>query len=152
MVCHMRHRIRDSLEFLFKIKKGLAEVGKLVHIIKNNIIYLHYMFTELYLSTTNPELSLSELVRRYSGPIFLSAIFHTVVYTVFINIVWFIFTGTLLSPQINQRLCLFLITVMVFGYLARFYHVKEIYHAYRQNKVLTRTHLDKLYIGWIFIG
>lgn len=110
------------------------------------------MFTQLYLTTTNPELPLSELIARYSGDIFLSAVFHTLVYAAFANVVWFIFTGTILSSQINQRLISFLIVVMVFGYLARFYHVKEIYQAYNKNMDLTRVHLDKLYIGWIFIG
>ena len=109
------------------------------------------MFTQLYLSTTNPELSLSEL-SRYSDAIFLSAVFHTLVYTVFANVVWFIFTGTILSNAVNQRLISFLIVVMVFGYLARYYHVKEIYQAYNKNMDLTRVHLDKLDIGWIFIG
>lgn len=109
------------------------------------------MFTQLYLTTTNPELHLSEL-SRYSGDIFLSAVFHTLVYAAFANVVWFIFTGTILSSQINQRLISILIVVMVFGYLARFYHVKEIYQAYDKNMDLTRVHLDKLYIGWIFIG
>jgi hypothetical protein len=108
------------------------------------------MFTQLYLSTTNPELSLSEL-SRYSGTIFLSVIFHTLVYTVFVNVVWFIFTGSRLTNTVNQRLIIFLLAVMLFGYLARFYHVKEIYHAY-DNIELTRKHADLLYIGWIFIG
>ena len=109
------------------------------------------MFTQLYLSTTNPELPLSELT-RYSGAIFLSAVFHTLVYAAFANVVWFIFTGAILSNAVNQRLISFLIVVMVFGYLARFYHVKEIYQAYDKNMDLTRVHLDKLYIGWVFIG
>ncbi len=108
------------------------------------------MFTELYLSTTNPELSLSGLIAK-SGPIFVSAVFHTVVYVVFVNVVWFIFTGSVLSNQVNQRLLIFLMTVMLVGYLARFYHVKEIYHTY-QDKALTRRHVDQLYIGWIFIA
>jgi len=109
------------------------------------------MFTKLYLSTTNPELSLSDLISN-SGPIFVSVVFHTVIYTVFVNVVWFIFTGSPLSNKINQRLLIFLIIVMVFGYLGRFYHVKEIYHAYNKNMSLTRKHVDQLYIGWIFIA
>lgn len=109
------------------------------------------MFTHLYLSTTNPELSFSELMAKHSGHILISAVFHTVIYAAFVNIVFFIFTGALLSNVVNQRLFIFLITVMLFGYLARFYHVKEIYHAY-QDKGLTRKHADLLYIGWIFIG
>lgn len=108
------------------------------------------MFTQLYLLSTNPELSLSGLIAQ-SGPIFVSAVFHTVVYVAFTNVVWFIFTGSVLSNQVNQRLMIFLMTVMLFGYLARFYHVKEIYHAY-QDAELTRRHVDQLYIGWIFIA
>jgi len=109
------------------------------------------MFTQLYLSTTNPELSLSDLIVQHSGHIFISVVFHTIIYIVFVNAVFFIFTGSLLSDKINQRLWIFLITVMLFGYLARFYHVKEIYHTY-QDKKLTRKHVDLLYIGWIFIA
>jgi hypothetical protein len=109
------------------------------------------MFTKLYLSSTNPELSLTDFISQNSGPIFISVVFHTIVYVVFTNVVWFIFTGSLLSVKINQRLLIFLTTVMLFGYLARFYHVKEIYHAYKDAD-LTRKHVDQLYIGWIFIG
>jgi len=48
-------------------------------------------------------------------------------------------------------LLVFLMVVMVFGYLARFYHVKEIYQAYG-DKARARAHVDQLYVGWIFIG
>jgi hypothetical protein len=41
---------------------------------------------------------------------------------------------------------------MFFGFFARFFHVKEVYRAYHKNMEKTRTHLDKLYIGWIFIS
>ena len=108
------------------------------------------MFTRLYLTTTNPELSFSELMAQ-SGPIFVSAVFHTVVYVAFVNVVWFIFTGSMVSTLINQRLTVFLLAVMLVGYVARFYHVKEIYKTY-QDKALTRKHVDLLYIGWIFIA
>ena len=108
------------------------------------------MFTSLYLSTTNPELSLSQFM-THSGDIVLSSVFHTAVYTVFVNVVWFLFTGTMLTAIINQRLLVFLMVVMVFGYLARFYHVKEIYQAYG-DKARARAHVDQLYVGWIFIG
>ena len=108
------------------------------------------MFTRLYLSTTNPELSLSDLFSQ-SGLILFSAVFHTMIYIAFVNTLSFIFTGNLLSSIINQRLWIVLITVMVVGYVARFYHVKEIFYAY-QDKERTRKHVDLLYIGWIFIA
>jgi len=41
---------------------------------------------------------------------------------------------------------------MFFGFFARFLHVKEIYRAYDSNLEKTRNHLDRLYIGWIFIS
>jgi hypothetical protein len=142
------HHIRRGLELRFKIEECIGQV----HFNVNNNIYSHYMFTKLYLSSTDPELSLSELIVKHSGHILMSVVFHTVIYLVSVNVVVFIFTGNVLSDKINQRLWMFLITVMLFGYLARFYHVKEIYHAYDNDVELTRKHADLLYIGWIFIA
>jgi len=110
------------------------------------------MFTKLYLSTTNPNLSLSEMISQNSGPLLVSILFHTIVYTLFVNIVYYIFFGKLLSMKINNRLFIILLLIMVFGYIGRFYHVKDIYQAYDKDMVKTRNHLDKLYITWIFIA
>ena len=110
------------------------------------------MFTELYLSTTNPNLSLSEMISQNTVPLVISIIFHTIVYILFVNIVYYIFFGKLLSMKINNRLFVILIIIMTFGYIARFYHVKDVYQAYDKDMVKTRNHLDKLYIGWIFIA
>jgi hypothetical protein len=41
---------------------------------------------------------------------------------------------------------------MVFGFVARFLHVKDIYKAYNNDLDKTRSHLDKLFISWIFIS
>jgi hypothetical protein len=110
------------------------------------------MFTKLYLSTTNPNLSLLEMISQNLVPLLVSIIFHTIVYTLFVNIVYYIFFGKLLSMKINNRLFIILIIIMTFGYIARFYHVKDIYNAYNKDMVKTRNHLDKLYIGWIFVA
>jgi hypothetical protein len=111
------------------------------------------MFTELYLQTTNPKLPFSVL---FSANIFfniiLSVIFHTVVYTGFCNLISYIFWGRILSKVINTRLVISLLLIMFFGFFARFLHVKEIYKAYGYNLEKTRTHLDKLYVGWVFIS
>ena len=107
------------------------------------------MFTELYLKTTNPELQLSELI---SVSLFFSVIFHTVLYCAFFNLVSFIFMGRLLSITVNTRLITVLLIIMFFGFFARFFHVKEIYNAYGKNLEKARNHMDKLYIGWIFIS
>lgn len=111
------------------------------------------MFTETYLQTTDPKLPFSQLI---SAPILtnilVSVIFHTIVYSSFVNILSFIFTGKILSTSINYRLLLSLLVIMVFGFVARFLHVKEIYKAYNNDLDKTRKHLDKLFISWIFIS
>ena len=110
------------------------------------------MFTELYLSTTNPNQTLSNMIYQNSRSLFVSILFHTIVYMMFANLVYYIFFGKRLSIKINKRLFVILMMIMVFGYIARFYHVKEIYQAYDKDMVKTRNHLDKLYIGWIFVA
>ena len=110
------------------------------------------MFTELYLSTTNPNISLSEMISRNTVPLLISILFHTILYMLFVNMVSYIFFGKLLSMKINNRLFVILILIMTFGYIGRFYHVKDVYQAYNKDMTNTRAHLDKLYITWIFIA
>ena len=111
------------------------------------------MFTELYLQTTDPQLSFSNFI---SPPILtktlFSILFHTIVYAAFVNLLSFIFTGKILSTPINYRLLLSITLIMFFGFIARFFHVKEIYKAYNKDLDKTRNHLDKLYVSWIFIS
>ena len=110
------------------------------------------MFTKLYLSTTDPKLILSEMISENSVPLLVSILFHTIVYMLFFNVFYYTFFGKLLSMKINNRLFIILILIMTFGYIGRFYHVKEVYQAYNKDMVKTRNHLDKLYITWIFIA
>jgi hypothetical protein len=111
------------------------------------------MFTKLYLDTTNPKLQVSQL---FHSPIFtpmmISIVFHTILYTLFCNMVSYIFFGKILSNLINKRLLMFLIPIMFFGFIGRIFHVKEIYNAYNGDMTKTRAHLDKLYISWLFIS
>lgn len=111
------------------------------------------MFTKLYLDTTNPKLQFSQLLQK---PIFISIIvsvvFHTILYILFLNMTHFIFFRKILSNVTNKLLLLFLISIMFFGFFARFFHVKEIYRAYDGDITKTRQHLDNLYISWIFIS
>jgi hypothetical protein len=111
------------------------------------------MFTETYLQTTDPKLPFSQLI---SSPIItnilVSVIFHIIVYSSFVNLLSFIFTGKILSTTINYRLLLSLFVIMIFGFVARFLHVKDIYKAYHNDLDKTRSHLDKLFISWIFIS
>ena len=111
------------------------------------------MFTDLYLQTTNPKLGLSQWIRPPILPRLLgSIVFHTVAYASFVNLVSFIFTGKLLSRVINYRLIVSIALIMMVGFIARFFHVKEIHKAYRHDLDKTRAHLDKLYISWLFLS
>lgn len=111
------------------------------------------MFTDLYLETTNPQLSFSEL---FAPKIFLnilgSVLFHTVVYAGFFHLASYIFLGKCLSSAVNTRMIIALLLIMFFGFFGRFFHVKEVYRSYKGDLKKTRKHLDKLYIGWIFIS
>jgi len=111
------------------------------------------MFTEIYLKTTDPRVPFSYF---FNGPILtnilISIAFHTIVYGLFVNLLSFIFIGKILSTAINSRLLLSLTMIMIVGFITRFLHVKEIYQAYHNDLDKTRTHLDKLYITWIFIS
>lgn len=110
------------------------------------------MFTKLYLQTTDPKMTFSEMIGQNIGPIIISTIFHTIVYTLFINLANFIFFGKILSRQINTRVIITLLLIMSLGYIGRYYHTKDIYNAYHNDIDKTRNHLDKLYITWIFIA
>jgi hypothetical protein len=111
------------------------------------------MFTRLYLDTTNPTIHFYQLFQlNIFFPMVVSILFHTLVYTLFCNMVSYIFLNKLLSNQVNKKLVFFLILIMFFGFIARFYHVKEIYSTYNGNIMKTRNHLDKLYISWLFIS
>ena len=111
------------------------------------------MFTKLYLDTTNPEGRLSDwLAPSILFPMMVSILVHTIMYVSVANLASYIFTGKALAPPVNTRLLACLTAIMTFGYVARFYHVKDVYRAYHQDATKTRQHLDRLYIGWIFIA
>jgi len=110
------------------------------------------MFTDLYLHTTDPRISLEQMVRENLGLLVLSIIFHTILYSSFLNLVSFIFFGKILSSIINIRLIIALLLIMSLGYIGRFYHIKEIYNAYGKNLEKTRAHIDQFFISWVFIG
>jgi hypothetical protein len=114
---------------------------------------IYIMLTDLYLQTTNPKLSFKQFLSpQILTGIFFSVIFHTIIYTAFFNLGSYIFYGKRLVNEVNVRLVIALLIIMFFGFFARFLHVKEIYKAYNYNIERTRNHLDKLYIGWIFVS
>ena len=110
------------------------------------------MFTDLYLRTTDPRISIYKILKDNAREIALSVIFHTILYASFFNLGSFIFQGKLLSSAVNLRLIISLLLIMSFGYIGRMNHVKEIYHAYREDMEKARSHIDKFFISWVFIG
>jgi len=110
------------------------------------------MFTELYLTTTDPTKTLGDIYREKSGSILASIIFHTAIYAIAFNLVSFILFNKCLTYTQNTRLVLVLLIIMFFGYIGRYYHVKDIYMAYSKDREKTHAHTDKTYIGWIFIS
>jgi hypothetical protein len=111
------------------------------------------MLTDLYLQTTDPNLKFGELFNANIFPkILASVVLHTIIYVAFLNAASYIFTGKCLSKVVNSRLTTVLLVIMFFGFFARFYHVKEINRAYKGDANKVRAHLDKLYIGWIFLS
>ena len=104
------------------------------------------MFTDLYVETTNPTLTLSELLSvRLLNKMAASVLFHTILYVVSLNMVSYVF-GYTLSSDVNIRLSIFLVLVMSLGFVARFYRVKELYHYGGKEYV------DKAYITWYFLS
>jgi len=110
------------------------------------------MFTELYLHSTDPKISLERMIRENYGLLILSILLHTIIYSSFLNLVSFIFFGKILSSIINIRLILTLLMIMSIGYIGRYYHVKDIYSAYGENMEKARAHIDQFFISWVFIG
>ena len=110
------------------------------------------MFTKLYLETTNPKLTLSEFLGpEILGPIIISIIVHTICYILFSNMISWIFLGSMLSNKINIRLIVCLVPIMIFGFIGRFIHVKEVFQTYG-NMEKTRDYTDKHYISWVFLS
>jgi hypothetical protein len=110
------------------------------------------MFTKLFLNTTDPTKTFSEIFSENAIQIVLSVFFHTFIYIKTINFANYLFNGKYFSKKVNAKLLVAFLIIMFAGYVARYYHVKEIYSAYNYNLEKTRNHLDKLYITWLFIG
>lgn len=115
-------------------------------------LYYLYMFTKLYINTTNPQHSLTDVLKNNYHALLLSIIFHTFIYILFINLFFFIFYGRTLKSSIQIRLIIVLLIIMSLGYIARHLHVQDIYKAYDKDVFKTREHIDKFFISWVFLG
>jgi len=111
------------------------------------------MSTKLFLETTNPKLTWKEVVKKnIIFSIFLSIILNTTIYTIILNLTSYIFLGRILNNKINIRLIMVLIIIMIFGYIGRIMHSKEVYKAFHGDEKKTREFLNQHYNSWIFMG
>jgi hypothetical protein len=111
------------------------------------------MFTKLYLDTTNPKITWKEIIHTNIWlMIIFSILFHTICYSIFINIVYFIFSGKFLSNIINIRLVNVLMLIMFLGYIGRLIHVKDMYQTFHHNENITRDFTNQAYNTCIFLG
>jgi hypothetical protein len=111
------------------------------------------MFTKLFLETTDPSLAWKKFFGlNIFSMIIISIIFHTILYTLFCNLVSYIFYGKIMSKNINIRLISSLILIMFFGYIGRLWHVKEAYNAFNYNSEKTKNYVQSHYNSWVFIG
>lgn len=111
------------------------------------------MFTKLFLETTDPNLTWKKFFGlNIFSMIIVSIIFHTILYTLFCNVVSYIFYGKILSKNINIRLISCLILIMFFGYIGRLWHVKKAYSDFNYNSEKTKNYVQLHYNSWVFIG
>ena len=111
------------------------------------------MSTKLFLETTNPKLTWNDVVKKnLIFYIFLSIILNTTVYTIIFNLTSYVFLGKILNNKINIRLIMVLIIIMIFGYIGRNMHAKEVYRAFNGDDNLTKNFLNQHYNSWVFLG
>lgn len=111
------------------------------------------MFTRLFLETTDPKLSWKKFFElNIFSMVIISVVFHTILYTLFCNVVSYIFYGKLLNKNINIRLIVSLLLIMFFGYIGRLWHVKESYSDFNNDYEKTKIYLQTHYNSWVFIG
>jgi len=111
------------------------------------------MFTELYLKTTDPTTKWTDLFQPKWFPLWIfSILYHLFLYTIFANLVSFVFLGRSLSMNINKRLIFCLLIILLFGYFGRMHYVKDIYKGYHYDKEKAKLHIDKFFISWVFLG
>jgi len=78
--------------------------------------------------------------------------FHTVMYLLVAEIISFVFYGKLLPQSTAVKFLAMVGGLQILGYAARVEHVKRIYETYGDDYEAARSHVDKQYITWFFIG
>lgn len=112
------------------------------------------IFTDVFFETTNPITSYNRLVNI---DVMLSIIFHTVSYLFIVYIFSFLF-NLKLNKQVYFKLTIFLIIVMILGYICRLYRVKSNYnylksiYGHKEALDITNTLTYNGYYTYYFLG
>jgi hypothetical protein len=107
------------------------------------------MFTSVYLQTTDPKIHWS----AWSWKSVVGAIlFHTVLYAAVFNLANFVWRDRPFATSINVRLIPILLVIMTVGFFGRYYHVQEIYRAYKNDAEKTRQHCNHVFLTWFFMA
>ena len=112
------------------------------------------IFTDVFFETTNPITSYNRLVNI---DVMLSIIFHTVSYLFIVYIFSFLF-NLKLNKQVYFKLTMFLIIVMILGYIGRLYRVKSNYnylksiYGHKEALDITNTLTYNGYYTYYFLG
>ncbi len=86
------------------------------------------LFSKVFFETTNPNTSYNRLL---SLDVLVSIIFHTIAYILIIYIISIIFNMKT-NKNTYIKVSVFLIIVMILGYIGRLCRVKSIYNYYNQ--------------------
>jgi len=112
-------------------------------------------FTETYYQTTSPKTSYKELISMNVGK---SIFFHTVIYIGFLYLLQFVSNIKIIEGRHLFSLILFLIMIMILGYLGRLMRAKAIYEkestlSNEEDALKNTKHImDNAYFTWFFLA
>lgn len=112
-------------------------------------------FTETYYQTTNPKTDYKELISMNVGK---SIFFHTVMYIGFLYLLQFVSNLKIIESKHLFSLTLFLIMIMILGYLGRLMRAKAVYEKEltlsNEEDALKNTKriMDNAYFTWFFLS
>ena len=112
-------------------------------------------FTDTYYQTTHPKTEYKELLSVGVGKSILS---HIVMYVGFLYILQFVSNIKIIETKHVFSLVLFLIIIMIFGFLGRLMRAKSIYqkeladHSEEDALNNTKHLIDNAYFTWFFVA
>jgi len=111
------------------------------------------MFTEVFIQTTNPNFKITDFLQpNIAFKTFISIITHAIIYTFTFNLGYYCIKNKFFNYDVNKRFLFVLILFMIFGYIGRVLHIKDVYKGFNYNLDKTSSYVNQHYNSWIFIG